>query len=283
MMKSIQCIPSLCRRAGFLSFSALLHLGLITLALWAARTPPSSEALAGKAGDSLNITMLQIQHAEQSAGQTAAAAAPARAAAPEGSTMPAASEIALPLADKPRIVVRQAQPVTASAKKPAQVPVKKTPEKAPPVRQPSPRASEAPQTAERSTRPSPDAPASSSPVSTGSAGRLAASAQGSSNSGQAAQGTGAASTQKLTALNRRVNYPTRARSLGVEGRVRVRFDVTGSGTVTNIRILTEDPVGVFAASVMKDMARWRYQAQTMMADQTVSIVFKLDGHIRLEN
>ncbi|MGL6017654.1 MAG: energy transducer TonB, partial [Gibbsiella quercinecans] len=64
---------------------------------------------------------------------------------------------------------------------------------------------------------------------------------------------------------------------------RVRFDVTASGTVTNIRMLSEEPAGVFAASVVKDMARWRYQAQAAMADQHVSIVFRLDGNIRLEN
>lgn len=71
--------------------------------------------------------------------------------------------------------------------------------------------------------------------------------------------------------------------LGVEGRVRLMFDITASGTVTNIRTLTENPTGVFTTSVYKDMVRWRYQTQQAMSDQVISIVFTLDGGIKLEN
>jgi len=85
------------------------------------------------------------------------------------------------------------------------------------------------------------------------------------------------------ALNRRMNYPTRARSLGVEGRVRVQFDITSSGTLSNIRILSENPVGVFSDAVIKDMARWRYQTTSEVKNQVVNIVFKLDGRVVLDN
>lgn len=87
----------------------------------------------------------------------------------------------------------------------------------------------------------------------------------------------------LKALNRRLNYPTRARSLGVEGRVRVQFDITSSGTVTNIRVVSESPAGVFTDSVVKDMARWRYQTTGEVKNQIVNIVFKLDGRVVLDN
>lgn len=108
-------------------------------------------------------------------------------------------------------------------------------------------------------------------------------AAGSSDSGNAARGAGSSNNQNFRALHRRVDYPQRAKALGVEGRVRIKFDVTASGTVTNVRILSETPVGVFAQSVTKDIARWRYQTQAAVNDQVASIVFKLNGQVALEN
>lgn len=228
----------------------------------------------GKAGDSRNFTLVQMQHTAPEIGQTAPTPA---------QTPPPIDEIALPLADKPRIIVPQKRPATPVARKPTTEPVKKTVKKAPPEQKPAPQLSSKPtlvgHPTELLTANAPGASLHAS--STASSGRTATSPDG--NNGQAKQGAGSANAQKLTALTRRVNYPSRARSLGVEGRVRVRFDVTASGTVTNIRMLSEEPAGVFAASVVKDMARWRYQAQAAMADQHVSIVFRLDGNIRLEN
>ncbi len=115
-----------------------------------------------------------------------------------------------------------------------------------------------------------------------SAGGQAAPA-GESTLGQASQGAGTSQTGALKALQRRVNYPVRARSMGVEGLVRLRFDVTASGTVTNIRVLSENPDGMFSSDVIKDMARWRYQAGSAVADQTVSVIFRLNGHIEIQN
>lgn len=88
---------------------------------------------------------------------------------------------------------------------------------------------------------------------------------------------------EFKALNRRLNYPNRARSLGVEGRIRVQFDITSSGTISNIQVLSETPAGVFTDSVLKDMARWRYQTTGEVENQIVSIVFKLDGRVVLDN
>lgn len=90
-------------------------------------------------------------------------------------------------------------------------------------------------------------------------------------------------TAEFKALNRRLNYPTRARSLGVEGRIRVQFDITSNGTISNIQVLSETPAGVFTDSVLKDMARWRYQTTGEVKNQIVSIVFKLDGRVVLDN
>jgi len=112
---------------------------------------------------------------------------------------------------------------------------------------------------------------------------VSAAIAGNSDSGQAAQGSGNATSLNVKALHRRVNYPQRAKSLGVEGRVRIKFDITSSGTVTNVRVLSETPVGVFASAIDKDIARWRYQTQGEVKDQVVSIVFKLNGQVALEN
>ncbi|WJM85263.1 TonB family protein [Dickeya chrysanthemi] len=115
-----------------------------------------------------------------------------------------------------------------------------------------------------------------------SAGGQAAPA-GESAQGQASRGAGSSQSDVLKALQRRVNYPVRARSMGMEGQVRLRFDVTASGTVTNIRVLAENPDGMFSSDVLKDMARWRYQAGSPAVDQTVSVIFRLNGHIELQN
>ncbi|UUE10764.1 TonB family protein [Dickeya zeae] len=110
-----------------------------------------------------------------------------------------------------------------------------------------------------------------------------AAPQGESTQGQASRGAGSSQNDVLKALQRRVSYPVRARSMGVEGQVRLRFDVTPSGTVTNIRVLSENPDGMFSSDVIKDMARWRYQAGSPAIDQTVSVIFRLSGHIELQN
>ncbi|MCS3432073.1 TonB family protein [Klebsiella sp. BIGb0407] len=136
------------------------------------------------------------------------------------------------------------------------------------------------QTQSKSTSESASLTPSKSPSTTNN---VSAATAGNSDSGQAAQGSGNATNQNVKALHRRVNYPQRAKSLGVEGRVRIKFDITSSGTVTNVRVLSETPTGVFASAIDKDIARWRYQTQGEVKDQVVSIVFKLNGKVALEN
>ncbi|WP_459581711.1 TonB family protein [Dickeya oryzae] len=121
------------------------------------------------------------------------------------------------------------------------------------------------------------------PVSASTSASGQAAPQGESTQGQASRGAGSSQNDVLKALQRRVSYPVRARSMGVEGQVRLRFDVTPSGTVTNIRVLSENPDGMFSSDVIKDMARWRYQAGSPAIDQTVSVIFRLSGHIELQN
>lgn len=115
----------------------------------------------------------------------------------------------------------------------------------------------------------------------GSGGRAAKA--GESTTGQAAKGAGTTSSTSFHILNRRVNYPTRARSMGVEGRVKMQFDVSAAGTIKNIRILAEDPPDVFSGNLRRDMMRWRYDTTGEIKNQIVTIIFKIDGRIQLIN
>ncbi|WP_235056582.1 TonB family protein [Pantoea sp. AS-PWVM4] len=122
---------------------------------------------------------------------------------------------------------------------------------------------------------------SSAPVNAGSGGNVAAG--GESTSGHAAKGAGNETTTRVRALNRRVNYPARARSMGVEGRVKVQFDISASGTIKNIQILAEDPAGVFSSDLRRDITRWRYDITGEVKNQIVTVIYKLDGRIQVIN
>lgn len=122
---------------------------------------------------------------------------------------------------------------------------------------------------------------SSAPVNAGSGGNAAAG--GESTSGHAAKGAGNEMTSRVRALNRRVNYPARARSMGVEGKVKVQFDISASGTIKNIQILAEDPAGVFSGDLRRDITRWRYDITGEVKNQIVTVIYKLDGRIQVIN
>lgn len=108
-----------------------------------------------------------------------------------------------------------------------------------------------------------------------------AAADGESTSGRAMKGGGSETTPQVRVLNRRVNYPARARSMGLEGRVKVQFDITASGTIRNIQILAEDPAGVFSSDLRRDITRWRYDITGEVKNQIVTVIYKLDGRIQV--
>ncbi|HEY0964031.1 MAG TPA: energy transducer TonB [Pseudomonadales bacterium] len=53
-------------------------------------------------------------------------------------------------------------------------------------------------------------------------------------------------------------YPPRAAANGDEGWVRVQFDITASGSVTNVMAVESEPGTVFDAAAVEAVARWRY-------------------------
>ena len=54
-------------------------------------------------------------------------------------------------------------------------------------------------------------------------------------------------------------YPDHARAAGVEGVVRVRYDVTVEGRVVNAQVDAADPAGVFDDAALALVRSWRFR------------------------
>lgn len=54
-------------------------------------------------------------------------------------------------------------------------------------------------------------------------------------------------------------YPDKAARRGIEGWVRVAFDVTANGRVDNVVVIESDPPGVFDNEAVQAVYRWRFK------------------------
>ncbi|CAG73789.1 TonB-like protein [Pectobacterium atrosepticum SCRI1043] len=279
------------RSLAFFVLSCVAHAALAVFFLLHYSPKESIEEMAGNAGGSMQVTMMAAAMSQ------AADTSPPVADPPVAQPTPVVMPILTPLPEHPNPVIKQPvierKPVTPVTEKKPPVRERKPLEKKPedkPKEQQQARSQQTQQTqqAEKksespvATAQTGDAP-SPMPSSVGMPGSASTAKAGESDSGQAVRGAGKSNSQNFKALHRRVNYPSRAKALGVEGNVRVKFDITGSGTVTNVQILSETPDGVFGDDVMKDMARWRYRTEAPVENQVVSIVFKLNGHIQVDD
>ncbi|MCW7753895.1 energy transducer TonB [Desulfobotulus sp. H1] len=78
-------------------------------------------------------------------------------------------------------------------------------------------------------------------------------------------------------------YPFRARRMGIEGWVRVRFLVGTDGVPRNIHVLEADPEGVFEDAVIQAISNWRFEAAVMEGRRVAAWVvtpirFQLGGN-----
>jgi TonB family protein len=55
-------------------------------------------------------------------------------------------------------------------------------------------------------------------------------------------------------------YPDDAHQRRIEGFVKVAYDVTVDGTVTNARVVESDPPGLFDAAALAAVRSWRFHA-----------------------
>lgn len=278
------------RMPGFVAVSLLLHLALIVGFLRNDNVP--ALLMAGAEGGVVAMTMVSVASHRLPAASTAQPlpqpATPEKAEAEMPSRamkMPALPQpdalITLPAASEKKRESAPRKVEKPQQKKPLQeAPAVRRPERQSP---PQPQAVKPVQSPAAIVAPHPGEQTAKSTLSAGTTSSVSAARTGSSDSGRAQTGAGNSSTQNVKALHRRVNYPQRAKAMGVEGRVRVKFNITASGTITDVRILSETPTGVFSAAITKDMSRWRYQTQMEVNDQTVTIVFKLNGQVELEN
>ena len=75
-------------------------------------------------------------------------------------------------------------------------------------------------------------------------------------------------------------YPEAAKAQGIEGWVRLRYDITIDGRVENLKVLESSPFGVFDAAAMAAVAQWRYRAA--IVDGAPSAVSGVVSTLRFE-
>jgi protein TonB len=153
-----------------------------------------------------------------------------------------------PLAPEPEVVLpekQEEQPKPAPPEKPVERPADKKTEPRPSRKQQQQQAADAPK-----GKPSP------------ASGQSAASAPGFNPS---------------PVVRTRAVYPRGALAHRTEGRVVVSFSVLPDGRVSNVRVVSATPPGVFEAAALKAVRTWRYRASangTPHHDTTVDFTLK---------
>ena len=77
-------------------------------------------------------------------------------------------------------------------------------------------------------------------------------------------------------------YPSRARSRGIEGWVQVEFTISPAGTVADAKVVDADPKGLFERAALDAIGRWKYNPKVVdgraMERRGVGVVltFKLE-------
>ena len=79
-------------------------------------------------------------------------------------------------------------------------------------------------------------------------------------------------------------YPRKAAMQGIEGWVRLRFDITALGTVDNVKVLDSNPRKIFDMAAKRALYKWKYKPKTddqgravAQPGEKVQLDFKLEG------
>lgn len=262
------------RKSAAAGLSLLVHGALLAAFIgYTSSRDLSAVDTAGRAGSAMSVIAMSPPPAESAP----AAAEPVMLEPPVKTVIAEKAEIVV--AHKP---VTPEKPIVKKAPPQKNKPVEKARQVVEKAKSAAPVVVSAPSETIRPAGPVTTAATSSSAgVNQPSSG--SAKQAGESNAGNAARGAGNATNTRFRILHRRVNYPTRARSMGVEGQVRVKYDVTASGTVINVQILAENPPDVFSSDLRRDISRWRYDTTGELKNQVVTVIFKIDGRIQLIN
>jgi protein TonB len=70
-------------------------------------------------------------------------------------------------------------------------------------------------------------------------------------------------------------YPAGARAQKIQGRVVVAYTVTPSGSVSNARVVSASPPGVFNAAALAAVRQWRFKPSAQGGSRTSGMTFKL--------
>ncbi len=76
-------------------------------------------------------------------------------------------------------------------------------------------------------------------------------------------------------------YPYKAAQRGIEGWVRVEFDVTETGSVEHVEVIESEPPGVFDRAAIRAVSRWRFKPRIVNGEAvpgkaTQVVDFKLE-------
>lgn len=74
-------------------------------------------------------------------------------------------------------------------------------------------------------------------------------------------------------------YPTLAESAGIEGKVRLRFDVSSDGSTENVRVVESSPPLIFDAVALYAVSSWQYVAKSPAESQQVVLRFDLPDEL----
>ncbi len=91
----------------------------------------------------------------------------------------------------------------------------------------------------------------------------------------------AVDTIPVPKYKRSPRYPYRAKRMGIEGEVKIRFLVSKEGDISQIEILSANPPKIFNESVLNAVSSWKYAPGELMGRKvatrvTTSVIFKLE-------